>query len=270
MKKLILSISLCVCILSSTKAALLWDDFNGSAGTPLDSTKWEKYVDDTDISAGWGEPGGDVYQDGDGWAKIDVASEWTGSGFYTKQTFSNTRQYHIEGKVEFTRGTNNADNIKMIIRNSDDSYRNIDAYMEYLGPQIRFDIHPTHYSGQGGFTSVYITPKNNSGWQPQISTSEEIMWEGTNIVTMSCDYNADTGQIDFKLYNADKTSILTEGSTIIDSQTLADIGTNFKVEFGMDGYNSYDSRWDYVEIVPEPATILLLTLGGLVLRKSRR
>ncbi|MGB8226582.1 MAG: C10 family peptidase [Sedimentisphaerales bacterium] len=224
---------------------LIRDDFNGLYGDPLNSTLWTPYLD---ICGGWGGPGGEVYQDGNGWAKVDVAPYWTGSGFYTAQTCLNTGQYHIEGRLKFTRGTNNADNVFMIIRNPDNSYRVDCPYESYDGPQIRFNIHPTHYSGQGGFTSVYIFPKNNSGWQPQISTSNEIIWSGTNIVVMSIDYNADTGQIDFKLYNADKTSVLTECQTTINAQTLADIGPTFRLEMGMDGYNSYDHYWDYIEI----------------------
>jgi hypothetical protein len=196
----------------------------------------------------WGGPGGEVYQDGNGWAKVDVASEWTGSGFYTTQTYSNTGQYHIEGRLKFTRGTNNADNVFMIIRNPDNSYRIDCPYESYDGPQIKFNIHPTHSWYQGGFTSVYLNVKNNSGGQPPISTSEEIIWSGTYIVIMSCDYNADTGEIDFKLYNADKTSVLTECHTTIDAQTLADIGPTFRLEMGMDGYDSYDHFWDYIHL----------------------
>jgi len=55
--------------------ALLRDDFNGSEGQPLDSLLWSV------TTGGMGHPS-QVYQSGDGWAHVDVASDWTGLEFY--------------------------------------------------------------------------------------------------------------------------------------------------------------------------------------------
>jgi hypothetical protein len=230
---------------AASSDVLLRDDFSSTTPSAvLDPTKWTVFTD----TGTWGPQGGGVTQTGDGWAHVAVASEWTGTGFYTTQTFANVGQYHIEGKVKFTRGTNNADNIFILIRNPDESLRLVDPYEQYQGPQVRFDIHPTHSPMQGGFTSVYVQTKSNAGWQSPSGTSNDIAWSGTSTVTYSIDYNADTGKIDFNLYDEDKTQVLTQGTFTLDAQTRADIGANFRVEMGMDGYNSADHYWDYVEV----------------------
>jgi hypothetical protein len=223
------------------------DEFGSTTpNAALDPTKWTIF---TDTDPAHGPAGGDVYQSGDGWAHVDVMTEHTGTGFFTARTFANAGQYHIEGKVKFTQGTNNADNIFMLIRNADNSTRSTTYYMTYIGPQVRFDIHPTHSPMQGGFTSVHVQTNSSAGWQyPPTSTSNDISWAGTSTVIYSIDYNADTGQVNFKLYNEDKTQVRTEVTFTLDSQIRAEIGANFRVEMGMDGYNSSDHFWDYVRV----------------------
>jgi len=233
---------------TTSSDVLLRDDFNGSANAPLDSNLWQVFTD----TGNQGTQGGSVYQTGDGWAHVAVASEWTGTGFYTTQTFANVGQYHIEGKVEFTRGTNNADNVFMLIRNADITTRENQYYMSYTGPHIRLDIHPTHSPMQDGFTSVYAQVKNSTGYQLPQGTSNDISWSGTTTVVMSVDYNADTGQVSLVVYNDNKTQVLTHGTFTLDAQTRTDIGANFRVEMGMDGYDSYDHYWDYVEVKRVP------------------
>jgi len=92
------------------------------------------------------------------------------------------------------------------------------------------------------------------------------------MVTFSVDYNADNGHVDFLVYDSTGSTVLTECHTTFGSDLLSAIGPEFKLEFGMDGYNSNDSSWDFVSMstVPEPATLSLLLLGGLALIRRRK
>jgi hypothetical protein len=230
----------------STGIFLVRDDFSGAANAPLDSNLWQVFTN----TASEGVQSGSVYQTGDGWAHVAVpAEQCTGTGFFTAQTIPNVGNYHIEGRMTFTPQHNNADNIFILIRSADNSQRCSTNYMNYTGPQIRFNIHLTHQPMQDGFTSVYVTTVNNVGSQyPPTSTSNDISWSGTDTVVLSIDYSADTGLTTFILYSSDKSRILTQLTTTIAAQTLLDIGNSFRVEMGMDGYNSADHYWDYVEV----------------------
>jgi len=101
---------------------------------------------------------------------------------------------------------------------------------------------------------------------PAISVS------ATNTMVMSVDYNAGTGQTVFDLWNSDKSILLTEASKMLGTDVLDAIGPTFRVAMGMDGYGSYDSYWDYVEVTPEPATLTLVAvgIGTLLLRRRRK
>ncbi len=248
---------------SAPRPPALRDDFNGAKGAALDPTKW------TTFAGGWGGPGGYVDQTGEGRAHVHVGPKWTGTGFTTVESFASTGDYHIEGRVEFTRGTNMADNINIYIRNSSDAFGRNSTYYDYAGPNIRYGIHPTQLQGQGATNGFYIQAFDGTQMRPYAPGDHEIVWSGTNTVIMSIDYDAETGDTLFQVFNADMTDLLGWVSTTIDADMRSALGSDFKVEFTMDGYNSYDHYWDYVEVTPEPATLSLLALGGLAILRRR-
>jgi hypothetical protein len=185
---------------------LLFDDFNGLRGQALDASKWVIYRDTTPSGSGWGDPGGDVYLDGSGWAQIHPAPRWTGAGFYTAQTFQHAGQYHFETAVQFKPGPNNADRIHVLIRNSSDSYTRSEPYLEFLGPQVLCVIHPTHKWYQDGMTSVWVQERDSNGWRSRCSAGgdREVSWSDLCSVSGFCsalvsvDYNADSGSIAYR------------------------------------------------------------------------
>jgi hypothetical protein len=258
---------LLLCVVGEIHAGdfVFYDDFAGPLGQPLDPAKWITFT------GGASGPGGSVYLDGTGWAHVDVGPGWNGTGFLSVPDFPNTGSYHIEAKVKFTHGTNNADDIFMRIRSSDETHARSASYAQYLGPQVLFDIHPTETHNQGGNGFYVQTCHLPWGtWDTGTKGDHEVLWPGTNTVVMSVDYNASTGATLFQLLNDTKTNLLGYVSTTVSQQVRSDIGSTFKLEFGMDGYNSYDHYWDYVEVTPEPATLSLMALGGLVMVRRKR
>ncbi len=253
---------------------LLQDGFDGSEGSAIDSAKWSVYLDTVPSDEGWGDPGGAVFQTGNGWAEIEPASQWTGSGFYSANTFPNTGSYTIRAGLYFDHGDNWANNVFVRIRAADDPAERNVVYLHPLCEHLLYNIQTPWETDPFALSSIKIQFFHDGGTydDPVWSDSQHTWAETHNIVDLRVDYNADTGETAFKVWDRDTGNLVAEVSTTVPEAYRTALGSDFRIELGMDGYDAVPDYWDYVEVTPEPATLSLLAvgIGAVMLRRRRR
>ena len=258
------------------------DDFSGPAGASIDLTKWTPYTDTTPATVGWGPPGGSVLLNGAGQAVITPSTVWSGGGFFTNATFANSGILHIQATMQFDRGDpyQLANNLAIFIRNADPSWGRNPAYLEYAGPQVRFDICPPWPAGSDVSSSVFFAPWTPSlGGGPAAVGSPVHIWDGTpNNVVFDITYNADNGDVLYRVLDPGTSAVLSQAQGTIAADYRSAMGSDLRIDVGIDGYNIPVRLCDSIEItstaVPEPISLASGAIGlacvGAYLRRRMR